>query len=52
MADEAKQLRAKALHDTVSHTELADDNTDKIAFNMVELMMNTQTCGLTINLRE
>jgi len=53
MADEAKQLRATALHDTVSHTELAkDDNTDKLAFNMIELMTNIQTCGFTTNLRE
>ena len=42
MADEAKQLRATALHDTVN-TELAkDDNTDKLAFNMIELMTNIQ----------
>ena len=53
MADEAKQLRATALHDTVSHTELAkDDNTDKLTFNMIELMTNIQTCGFTTNLRE
>ena len=53
MADEAKQLRATALHDTVSHTELAkDNNTDKLAFNMIELMTNIQTCGFTTNLRE